>query len=84
MQCYSETITDIFHPYVRASSPSHRVGLVGLFPLPQRQGVSAAKKFILGGWHLYWAYRYQLMQGMSLKLPTTGLAPNLSSQQLQN
>ena len=39
-----ETITDIFHPYVRASSPSHRVGLVGLFPLPQRQGVSAAKK----------------------------------------
>ena len=47
MQCYSETITDIFHPYVRASSPSHRVGLVGLFPLPRRQGVSAAKK-------LYW------------------------------
>ena len=44
-----ETITDIFHPYVRASSPSHRVGLVGLFPLPQRQGVSAAKKIYIGG-----------------------------------
>ena len=50
MQCYSETITDIFKPYVRASSPSHRVGLVSLFPLPQRQGVSAAKKKIyIGG-----------------------------------
>ena len=49
MQCYSETITDIFHPYVRVSSPSHRVGLVSLFPLPQRQGVSAAKKNYIGG-----------------------------------
>ena len=25
-----------------------------------------------GGWLLYWAYRYQIMQGMSLKIPTTG------------
>ena len=46
-----ETITDIFHPYVRASSPSHRVGLVSIFPLPRRQGMCAAKKkdVVIGG-----------------------------------
>ena len=46
----SETITDIFHPYVRVSSPSHRVGLVNLFPLPQgREWVPRKKRFLLGG-----------------------------------
>ena len=69
-----ETITDIFHPYVRALSPSHRVGLMSWFPLPRRQGSECRekKRIRLGGWHFFWAYRYQLMQGVSLKLPTTG------------
>ena len=39
-----ETITDIFHPYVRALSPSHRVGLISWFPLPQRQGSECRRK----------------------------------------
>ena len=37
-------LLNIFHPYVRVTSPSHRVGLVNWFPLPRRQGVCATKK----------------------------------------
>ena len=75
MQCWW-TFTDIFHPYVRVSSPSQRVGACRLVSLAWgREWVPRKKRKIntnFGGDSFFWAYRYQIMQGMSLKIPTTG------------
>ena len=72
---FGEPLLIYFTRMLEFQAPTHRVGACEFVSLAIGRDVSAAlkkKNIFWGGWLLFWAYRYQIMQRMSLIIPTTG------------